>query len=48
METVRERLNKVGKNDLFEVTNKVFHFFGLVSLLYVNSGKGITIFLSGL
>jgi len=34
------------KNDLFEITNKVFHVFGLVSLPYVNSGKGITIFLS--
>lgn len=35
------------KNNLFEITNKVFHVFGLVSLPYVNSGKGITIFLSG-
>lgn len=35
------------KNDLFEVTNKVFHVLGLVSLPYVNSGKGITIFLAG-
>lgn len=34
------------KHDLFTITNKVFHLFGLVSLPCVNPGKGITIFLS--
>lgn len=47
MKTVRNWLNKLGNNDLFELINMVFHLFVLYALLYVNWGKGITIFLSG-